>query len=236
MAANDPATVSWASSVIDRLITAKATGPSSWCCTAVPRKPTDRPPELDRRTRFRQHIGLARQVHEHEPTRGPAEILHARHRLLAPVAALVEMYRRADPADLVRDRPVIGLEPQPRPASLDPLRLVGPQSGGRRTGGDQAGDFVGQPCPRDHEVDVAPRCPAGEAATWQRGRAGHRRAVSGGKQDGIGGRPDQPDHGPVVGDVAGLDPLEEAHLLQVGQSVIGHARLGVQPHRAVAAR
>ena len=44
MAAKDPATVSWASSGIDRLITAKATGPSSWCCTAVPRNPTDRPP------------------------------------------------------------------------------------------------------------------------------------------------------------------------------------------------
>ncbi len=57
--------------------------------------------------------------------------------------------------------------------------------------------------------------------------------MAGGHEDRIRGRPDQADDRPLLGDIGGLDPLEEAHLLQIGQSVIAHAGLDIQPYRAV---
>ena len=75
--------------------------------------------QLDGGTRRGQFLGLPRQVQQHEPAWRLAEVLHAGDRLLPAVAALLQVHGRTDPAHFVRDRPVIGLEAQPRPAHLD---------------------------------------------------------------------------------------------------------------------
>ena len=70
--------------------------------------------EQHRRARRGQLVPLAGQVQQHQPARRPAEVVHPGDRLLAAVAALVQVHRGADPADLVRDRAVVGLEAEPR--------------------------------------------------------------------------------------------------------------------------
>ena len=66
------------------------------------------------------------EVQQRQPARRTAERVHAGDGLLAAVAALVEVHRRADPADLVGDRAVVGVEAEPRLAARDPQRLVRP--------------------------------------------------------------------------------------------------------------
>src|SRR4051812_8043268 len=53
--------------------------------------------QLDRRPGLGQLVGLAGEMQQHEPTRWLAEVLDARHRLLAAIAALVEVDGRSDP-------------------------------------------------------------------------------------------------------------------------------------------
>ena len=73
-------------------------------------------------------------MQQRQPARRPAEGVHPGDRLLAAVAALVEVDGRADPAGLVGDRAVVGVEAQPGLAAGDPQRLEGPQAA-RRAGG-----------------------------------------------------------------------------------------------------
>ena len=55
--------------------------------------------------------------------------MHPRDRLLTAVTALVQV--RADQADLVGDRPVVGIDEEARLTALDAQRLVRPQAAGR---------------------------------------------------------------------------------------------------------
>ena len=49
-----------------------------------------------------------------------AEVLDSGHRFLTAVTTLVQVDGRGDPADLVDDRAMVGFEPQPRAAGLNP--------------------------------------------------------------------------------------------------------------------
>ena len=69
-----------------------------------------------------------------QPARRAAEGVHAGDRLLAAVAALVEVYGGRDPADLVGDRAVVGVLPEAGLAAPDAQRLEGPHAAGG-TGG-----------------------------------------------------------------------------------------------------
>ena len=106
------------------------------------------PVELDRRARLGQLVRLAGQVQQHELARRLAEVVHAGHRLLPAVAALVQVHGLADEADLVRDRAVIGLEAQARAACLDAHGFEGPRAG--RYG-------AGRVQPLEHRVGLCPR-------------------------------------------------------------------------------
>src|SRR5260370_2790194 len=55
-----------------------------------------------------------------------AEVMYPGNSLLAAVAAFVQLHGGLDPTHLVRDRPVIGVHPEPRPVRGDPQRLVRP--------------------------------------------------------------------------------------------------------------
>ena len=79
----------------------------------------------------RQPVLGAVEVEQREPARRTTEVVHPRDGLLPAVAALVQVDGRAEPADLVGDRPVVGVEPEPWLAPRDPQRLVGPQPAGR---------------------------------------------------------------------------------------------------------
>ena len=79
----------------------------------------------------RQLLVAGVQVQQHQPARRPAEVRHPGHRLLAAVAALGQVHRRADPADLVRDRPVVGVHAQPGPRRPRP---AAPRRPSRRPG------------------------------------------------------------------------------------------------------
>ena len=175
-------------SATERLTTARATGPSSWWWTAVPRKPTVRPSRTSGGAGRRQLVALPGQVDQHQPARRPAQVLHPGDRLLPPVAALVQVHRGADPAHLVRDGPVVRLGAQPRPPRLHPQRLVRPGPGrGAAGGGEPLGDRR-ERGPRNQQVGgvrAGPGHPAHETAAVQRhhpvGRGpgpGGRRAAS----------------------------------------------------------
>jgi hypothetical protein len=84
---------------------------------------------LNRRTRHRKGLDGAVEVQEDEPSRRPAQVVDTRDGLLAAVAALVQVDRRPDPAHLVWNCPVIGLEAEPRLVCRDAQRFIGPQAG-----------------------------------------------------------------------------------------------------------
>ena len=78
-----------------------------------------------------QPVLRAVEVQQRQPARRPAEGVHPRDGLLAAVAALVEVDGGADPAGLVGDRAVVGVEAEARLAAGDPQRLERPQPAGR---------------------------------------------------------------------------------------------------------
>ena len=79
----------------------------------------------------RQPHLAAVQVQEDQPARRAAQVLYPGDRLLAAVAALLQMHRGVQPAQLVRDGAVVGLQAEPRPVRLDPQRLVREHPDGR---------------------------------------------------------------------------------------------------------
>ena len=88
-----------ASTATLRLISASAIGPSSWWRAEVPTKPTTFSPSVTSRAARGQPVLRAVEVQQRQPARRTAERVHARHRLLAAVAALVEVHGRPDPAE-----------------------------------------------------------------------------------------------------------------------------------------
>ena len=130
-AAGMASTVSTASTATLRLIRASAIGPSSWWRAEVPTKPTAFSPSGDVRAADGQAVLRAVEVQQRQPTRRAAERVHARDGLLPAVAALLEVDGRADPAELVGDRAVVGVEAEARLAPRDAQRFEGPQPGSR---------------------------------------------------------------------------------------------------------
>ena len=98
----------------DRLTSASAIGPSSWCST-------DAADAADRAAVQRHRVAGLRLHARATPSRcsstirrgGRPEVVHPGDRLLAPVAALVEVHGRADPVHLGRDGPLVGVHAQP---------------------------------------------------------------------------------------------------------------------------
>ena len=91
-ARSDSPTRSAASSATFCLTSARAIRPSSWWRTAVPTNPTAPPVQRHRRARRGQLVGGdAVEVQQHQPARRPAEVVHPGHRLLAAVAALLQV-------------------------------------------------------------------------------------------------------------------------------------------------
>ena len=130
-----PSASSWASGGTLRLTSASAIGPSSWCRAEVPTKPTDLLARAAASApRAGSRFSRAVEVQQRQPARRPAEGVHPGDGLLAAVAALVEVHGGADPAGLVGDRAVVGVQAQPRLAAGDPQRLEGPQAAGRAGG------------------------------------------------------------------------------------------------------
>ena len=86
--------------------------------------------ELHRIAVRRQALSGTVEVQHDQPSRRPAEIVDARDGLLTAVAPFVQVHGRADPADLVRDRLVVGVHAEPRLVRSDPSCLVSP--GARR--------------------------------------------------------------------------------------------------------
>src|SRR5690242_21731529 len=80
---------------------------------------------------LRQAVDRAVQVQPHQSPRRPTEVVHPRDRLLPAVAPLVQMYADPEPAELVRNRTLVGVQPEPRRSRLDPQRLVRPDTRGR---------------------------------------------------------------------------------------------------------
>ena len=125
-----PATSRTSSTAVLRLTRASAIGPS----LVVPghggqlTRPAARPCSTSAPT-IGQHVAGAVEVEQHQAPRRPAEVVHPRDGLLPAVAALVQVHGGAQPVDLVGDRAVVGLEPEPRPPGRDAQRLAGPGAG-----------------------------------------------------------------------------------------------------------
>src|SRR6266542_3013756 len=83
----------------------------------------------DRGTPGRQLVGGdAVEVQEHQPPGRPAQMVHPGNRLLAPVAALLQVYRGGGPANLGGQCPVVGLEAEPGSSGSTSSQLVVPSS------------------------------------------------------------------------------------------------------------
>src|SRR5688500_18808739 len=106
MEAAIPPATSTASSGTWRFTRASAIGVPHGC--AAP--PHGAAVALDLGSRHGQLRLGAVQVQQHEPARRPPEVPDPRDALLPAVAALVEVDRRREPADLLRDRLVVGVE------------------------------------------------------------------------------------------------------------------------------
>ena len=78
-----------------------------------------------------QGVGAAVQLQPDQPAGRAAEGVDAGDRLLAAVAALVQVHRRPRAAELVGNRSVVGVQADPRDAGGDPAGLVRPGAGSR---------------------------------------------------------------------------------------------------------
>jgi len=121
-----------------------------------------------------------------------------------------------DPAHLVRNRPVIGVQAQPGPPRRDPQRLIRPHSRGHRAVCPQPRGHVGQLAPGDDKISLI------------RSPERHCRFI---RRILRGGGPHDREHGVVGTDISGLDPEHEPHRLKELQQRPGGAGLHVRPHR-----
>lgn len=83
--------------------------------------------------RNRQRIDAAVQVQLYQSPRRPSEVVDSRNRLLASVAAFVQVDGDAEEPDLIRDSAVIGVEADPGYAGSDPASLECPGASSRKT-------------------------------------------------------------------------------------------------------
>ena len=132
--------------------------------------------------------------------------------------------RAADPADLMRDRALIGVHAQPRPQRRDPKRLVGPQPGGPDARVDQPLPPRRGGGPWHHQLDVLRADAAHETAVGQRGRG--PLGVRGRQVEDVDGRAEERQHR-QVGRIH-LDLRPEHHLAQEVGERLPAPRLGVQ--------
>ncbi len=141
-----------------------------------------------------KHVLAAVEVQQHQPPGRMPEVVHAGNRLLAPVAALGEVHGGLDPADLVRNRPVIGVGAEPGPVPGDPQRLVRPHA-------SQAHALGAVFVRRLGELAALHELVGGEAEVH------HDRGV----QAGWGERPRDGQHREVRADIGGVDSEHEPH-------------------------
>ena len=76
-----------------------------------------------------QRIDAAVKMQAYQPARRPAKVVDPGNGFLTPVAALVQVHRNAEQADLVRDSAVVGVKADPGHAGSDPTGLEGPSAG-----------------------------------------------------------------------------------------------------------
>ena len=166
------------------------------------------------------------QMQQHQPARRSSEVVDPGHRLLSPVAALVQMHGRGQPVDLVGDGPVVGVDPQPRPTGRNAQRIRGPAAGRHRTGGHQRRGSVGQRGPGQEQFHRGSGT-AHEATTRQRcRRCGRRSRQADSRQHVDRGGSDDPQLRQFGG--GDLDLRPEDHHLQVPQQACRCGRLGVE--------
>jgi len=132
------------------------------------------------------------QVQPHQSTRRPTEIRDPRHCLLAAVTALVQLDRRPDPAQLVRDRAVVGLESEPRPPGGNPKSLKSEGAGRRAIALDRGRER--QKISAGHE-----NLPPGDLVNL---------GIDPAQQGGVGLEDRLPHDGPVGRHVLDLDPQQ----------------------------
>ena len=167
-----------------------------------------------------------------------AEIMDPRHGFLAAVTALVQVNRAqaggADPADLVRDRPFVGVHSESRSSCGHPVRLIGPNARPSHPG---CGESV-QPRldvgPRNHQIELnlaggGPH-PAHKPAAGQSDcdrHVGKRVQTQRRERLGFGQfRPDQRQHRQIRRGRLRVRP--ENHLLQIAQQRFAAPRFGIQ--------
>ncbi len=145
-----------------------------------------------------------------------------------------------DPADLVGDGAVVGVESDPGPVRGDPQCLERPRPGRAGAGVDEPGPPCSQIGARDEQIERVVGGPGhapDESASGERlglvhaGQRGHPegRGERGRRRD-IGA--EQAQHGQFVA-VPGFGLGPEHHLLQEAEQVGPAARLGVDPRDAV---
>ena len=127
-AAATPSASSVAAGSVLRLTIARATGPSSWWRADEPTKPTRAPSRVSVGAVGRQVVDRAVEMQQHEPPRRTSEGVHPGHRLLAAVAALLEVDGSPEQAGLVRDGALVGVDADPADAGRDAQRLPGPDA------------------------------------------------------------------------------------------------------------
>ncbi len=169
----------------------------------------------------------------------PAQVVHPRHRLLTAVTALVEVDRAspgADPADLVGDRPLVGVHAESGPLRGHPVGLVGPDARAAYAGGGRAGPATA-PCPArgtSRSSSTWPSAvghPAHEPATGQ--RRGRRLARAARRGRARRAPPDRSARGPSSDSTArsaaaGCTSDQNTIFVQVGQQRLTAPRFGVQ--------
>ena len=131
-----------------RFTRASAIGPSSWCWATVPTRPTPGRRPSHRRAGLRQPLGRAVQVEHHQPARRPAEVVHPGDRLLAPVAALLQVDGGGQPAAPRSGWCGRRCPPPPRPPGGDPQRVGRPTAGRHGAGRRSARSPRGRARPR----------------------------------------------------------------------------------------
>lgn len=94
-------------------------------------------PEQDGGTSHGELRVAAVEMEEHEPARGAAEVVDASNGLLTAVAALVEMNGAYQPADLLGERAVVGVQAEAGSTGGGPQRLVGHSACGGAVGHGQ---------------------------------------------------------------------------------------------------
>src|SRR5271165_7199066 len=100
----------------------------------------------------RQLVLAAVEVQQDQPPRRVTEVVNSGDCLLTPVAALAEVDGRLDPADLMRDGPVICVEAEPGPPGRYPQRLQRPGAAEDGSGCAQIGDPTSQVGARHDQV------------------------------------------------------------------------------------